>query len=231
MIPLPSKSWSSRRSNFWKSLTMLFFCTAVQRKGLLKEQVITLYLSLNLASWSVPASQCKLPHTPVHQAPPGWRCQQHQDTARAQPLENSHLTAHPTALPRCVLTLSNTLLPFSSALLCSVQMRGSLQLLQSSSASLAARNRACGIPCTGSYAGNSGVTPLREKGSRAQKEGARMQILGQSDMKDKNSLAKDMKWHGGNTTMQYSTHNCAGCRISDITVKWSKLHQGKKPIK
>lgn len=213
---------------------MLFFSTAVQQKGLLKEQVITLYLILNLASWSVPANQCKLPLTPVHRAPPGQCCQQHQDTAHAQPLGNSHLTAHPTALPRCVLTLSNIhlrVLSFSSALLCSVQMRGSLQLLQSSSASLAARDRASGIPCRGSYAGNSGVTPLRKKGSRAQREGARVQILGQSDMKDKNSLAKDMKWHSGNTTMQYSTQNCAGCRISYITVKWSKLHQDKKPTK
>lgn len=79
---------------------MLFFCTTVQQKGLLKEQVITLYFILNLASWSMSANQTT-PY-PVPHGPPGPCCQQHWDTANLQPLGNSHLTAHPTALPRCV---------------------------------------------------------------------------------------------------------------------------------
>lgn len=159
---------------------MLFFCTTVQQKGLLKEQVITQYLILNLASWSVSANQCKYPSAPC----PPWAmlptAPGHSQSAATQEFP-SHCTPHHSPLPSLchlqILTLSNTLLSFSSALLYSVQRRGCLQLLQSSSAPLAARNRASGIPRTGSsYAGKSGVTPTSDKGSKAQREEAQVQI-------------------------------------------------------
>lgn len=87
-----------------------------------------------------------------------------------------------------------TLLSPPPALLYSVQMRDCLQLLQSSSAPLAARNRASGIPCKGSHAGDSSVTPRgkREAGHRESELECRSLLLGQSHMKDKNSSAKDI---------------------------------------
>lgn len=69
----------------------------------------------------------------------------------------------------------------------------------------------------------------REAGHRERELECRSLLLGHRDVMDKNSLAKNMKWHSGNTTMQYSTHNCTGCRIPYTTAKWSKLHQNKKP--
>lgn len=227
MIPLPSKSWSSRRSNFWKSPTMLFFCTTAQQRVLLKEQVITLYLILNLASWSVSANQCELPVS---------QCtipQQHRDTADLQLLRNSPLPAHPNPCHLRVPAPSNSLLSFSSALLYRVQTGGCLQLMQSSSAPLAARNRPSGILAQAlmqeTELGRSRVK--REAGHRERELECRSLFPGQSDMKDKNSLAKDMKWHTGSTTMQYSTPNCAGCRISYTTAEQPKLHRDKKPKK
>ena len=66
--------------------------------------------------------------------------------------------------------------------------------MQSGSAPLATRTNASGIPCTGSsYPDNSGMTYPSKKGSRAQSEGAELQIpTHRTDMKDEeNSLATD----------------------------------------
>lgn len=63
----------------------------------------------------------------------------------------------------------------------------------------------------------------REAEHRARGLNCRSLLLGQSDMKDKNSLPKDIKWHNGNTTMQYSTQNSTRCRSFYATASQPKL--------
>lgn len=51
-------------------------------------------------------------------------------------------------------------------------------------------------------------------------------------MKDKKTfLAKDIKLHSGNTTIQYSTQNSVGCRIFYSMANQPKLHQEKSENK
>lgn len=178
MIPLTSKSRSSKRSDFLEVIDHVIFLYNCSAEGLVEGA--SYYPVLHLKPCFL--KHVSKPNYPIPSAPrPSWAMLPaalgHSQFAATREFP-SHCTPNRSS-PLCpchLQVLSNALLSFSSALLYSVQMRGCLQLLQSSSVSLAARNRASGIPCTGSYAGNRGVTSLREKGSRAQREGAQVQI-------------------------------------------------------